>query len=363
MGDTERFWRGVALLALGLCALLVGERYVRSYLLSATEPRAVTPRTDLPGDEQRTSRIFQAASPSMVAVHAGRGSSRIDQGGGGAGAGSGFVWDKAGHIVTNHHVIEGASEIVVSMSDGRAIPARLVGDAPWADLAVLRLASAPDNLVPLPIGRSADLVVGQAVLAIGNPFGLSGTLTTGIISALDRQLPTASGRLVAGVIQTDAAINPGNSGGPLVDSAGRLIGVNTAIIAPAGAFAGVGFAIPVDTVNRIVPDLIRTGRAPLAGIGIVTVQDELAARAGIRGVIVQRVMPGGSAALAGLVGLDERGQLGDVIVAVDGRPIANVAQLDLALDRIGIGNSAQLTVVRGGRSRDVTVTVQDINVR
>lgn len=362
MGDTERFWRGVALLALGLCALLVGERYLRSYLLSATEPRVVAPRPDLAGDEQRTSRIFQAASPSTVAVHAGRGSPRIDQGGG-AGAGSGIVWDKAGHIVTNHHVIEGANEIVVSMSDGRAIPARVVGDAPWADLAVLRLASAPDNLVPLPIGRSADLVVGQSVLAIGNPFGLSGTLTTGIISALDRQLPTASGRLVAGVIQTDAAINPGNSGGPLVDSAGRLIGVNTAIIAPAGAFAGVGFAIPVDTVNRIVPELIRTGRAPLAGIGIVTVQDELASRAGIRGVIVQRVMPGGSAAAAGLAGLDERGQLGDVIVAVDGRAIANVAQLGLALDRIGIGNPARLTVVRGGRSRDVTVTVQDINVR
>jgi 2-alkenal reductase len=204
-------------------------------------------------------------------------------------------------------------------------------------------------------------VVGQGVLAIGNPFGLSRTLTTGIVSALDRRLPTATGRIVTGVIQTDAAINPGNSGGPLVDTAGRLIGVNTAIVSPAGASAGIGFAIPVDTVNRIVPALIREGRAPLPGIGIVAIPDEIAARAGIRGVVIRAVRAGSSAAEAGLAGLDARGQLGDLIVGVGGKPVTTFADLSLALDEIGIGKEARLAVVRDGRRRDVTVLVQDIN--
>jgi 2-alkenal reductase len=360
MTDRETFWRRVAVLALVACTLLTAERFARGWLLAATEPRPVTVRADLAPAERLTSEVFQAAAPSVVSIYAARPGRRLDADGN-AGTGSGFIWDRAGHVVTNDHVIDEASEIGVVLDDGRSIRARLVGRAPWADLAVIRLTTVPDDLKPIPIGRSSDLVVGQNVLAIGNPFGLSRTLTTGIISALDRRLPTPTGRVVAGVIQTDAAINPGNSGGPLVDSAGRLIGVNTAIIAPTGAFAGVGFAIPVDTVNRIVPALIRDGRAPLAGIGIVTLPEEVTARAGITGVVVRAVRPGGSAAAAGLVGMDQTGGLGDVIVAVEGRRVASIADMTLAFDAVGIGNRAQLTVVRNGQRRDVEVVVQDIN--
>lgn len=357
--EAERFWRRVAIVALLIGALLAGERMFRVYFLSATEPRAVVVRGDLGNAEQRVAEVFRQTAPSVVAIHAVRAGSRFDADA--VGTGSGLIWDRAGHVVTNDHVIEGASEIAVVLDDGRTLPARLVGRAPWADLAVLRLAVPLDDLRPIPIGRSSDLVVGQSVLAIGNPFGLSRTLTTGIVSAIDRRLPTATGRVVAGVIQTDAAINPGNSGGPLVDSAGRLIGVNTAIVAPSGAFAGVGFAIPVDTVNRIVPALIRDGRAPLAGIGIVAVPDELALRAGIKGVVIRSVRPGSSAAAAKLSGVDQRGEVGDVITAVAGRPIASIADLTLALEAIGIDKTARLTVMRDGRSREVDVRVEDIN--
>ncbi len=359
MSDNEQFWRRTAVVAILLCAVLSGERMLRSYLLSATEPRAVAPRETLYGDEQRTAKIFQAAAASVVAMYTVRGGRRLD--GDGGGTGSGFIWDRAGHIVTNDHVIAGASEVGVVLDDGRSVTARVIGRAPWSDLAVLRLVTPPDDLKPIPLGRSSDLVVGQSVLAIGNPFGLSRTLTTGIISALDRQLPTAAGRIVAGVIQTDAAINPGNSGGPLVDLAGRLIGVNTAIVAPSGTFAGVGFAIPADTVNRIVPALIRDGRAPLAGIGIVAVPEEVAARAGLQGVVVHSVAPGSGAAAAALTGIDASGRLGDVIIAVNGKKVTSTAEMSLALENIGIGNTAQLTVIRAGQRREVDVLVQDIN--
>jgi len=359
MGRSDEAWRIVAVVALALSGVLAVDRYWLSQPRPATEPRAVAVRSDLAPDEQRASRLFQAAAPSVVAINAIRGGGLFDVDS--AGSGSGFIWDEAGHVVTNNHVVEGATALTVVLDDGRSLAARIVGRAPWADLAVLRLERPPAGLRPIPVGTSADLVVGQTVFAIGNPFGLSRTLTTGIISALDRRLPTAAGRVVAGVIQTDAAINPGNSGGPLVDTAGRLIGVNTAIIAPSGAFAGVGFAIPVDTVNRIVPAIIRTGRAPLAGIGIAAVSEELAARAGIKGVVVQSVRPGSAAAEAGLAGLSERGELGDVIVAVGGKPVASVADLSLALEAVGIGNKARIKVVRNRVEREVEVIVQDIN--
>lgn len=360
MNASEQFWRRTAVAAIVLCGVLTGERFLRSYLLSASEPRAVATRADLHVDEQRTARIFQAAAASVVSIYTVSGGRRLDSDGGGTG--SGFIWDRAGHIVTNDHVIDGASEVGVVLDDGRALAARIVGRAPWADLAVLRLATTPDDLKPIPVGRSGDLVVGQSVLAIGNPFGLSRTLTTGIISALDRQLPTAAGRIVAGVIQTDAAINPGNSGGPLVDTAGRLIGVNTAIVAPSGSFAGVGFAIPVDAVNRIAPALIRDGRAPLAGIGIAALSEEITARAGLQGVVIQSVVPGSAAAEAGLAGLDARGRLGDMIVAVNGSKVATLPELALALEEVGIGKKAQLTVIRDGQRRDIEVAVKDINM-
>jgi 2-alkenal reductase len=289
MPSGENFWRIVAVIALAVCALLAGEQLARDYLLSAREPRAVAPLPALGPDEQHTATVFRETAPSVVSIYTRKNGDLLDAES--SGAGSGLVWDLAGHIVTNDHVAGNADEIGVVLEDGRSITARVIGRAPWADLAVLKLDAVPQDLRPLPIGRSDDLTVGRTVLAIGNPFGLSGTLTTGVISALKRELPTATGRIVTGVIQTDAAINPGNSGGPLVDSGGRLVGVNTAIIAPTGVFAGVGFAIPVDTVNRIVPDLVRTGRAPLPGIGIVTVSDQIARRAGLKGVIIQRSAP------------------------------------------------------------------------
>ncbi|MCS6781394.1 MAG: trypsin-like peptidase domain-containing protein [Geminicoccaceae bacterium] len=350
----ERFWRFAAIWALLLTTILLAERYWWDFFFAADRPRPVAPRGPLWPDEERAIALFRAVSPSVVAIV-------TRTGGEGGGTGSGFVWDRAGHIVTNHHVIEGAREIAVILDDGRIAPVRLVGAAPWTDLAVVKLDLPGLHPPPIELGSSAELAVGQTVFAIGNPFGLSRTLTQGIISALDRRLPTAGGREVAGVIQTDAAINPGNSGGPLVDTAGRLIGVNTAILAPAGAYAGIGFAVPADTVNKIVPELIRTGRVPLPGIGILVLPEEVTARAGIRGVAVQAVIPGSAAARAGLRGSDlARGRLGDVITAVDGRPVATLADLALELERVGIGNKARLEILREGRRTVIEVEVQDV---
>jgi 2-alkenal reductase len=311
-------------------------------------------RTLLRSNPPSAQAVFAAVAPSVVSIDVVRGARRAEATGGG----SGFVWDRAAHIVTNDHVIDGATAITVAIDEGRTLPATVVGRAPWADVAVLRIGEA-HGLTPLALGNSRSLVVGEPVFAVGSPFGLTRTLTTGIISALDRQLPTRGGRVVAGVIQTDAAINPGNSGGPLVNASGRLIGVNTAIIGE--TFAGIGFAIPVDTVARIVPALIRTGRAPLPGIGIATLPDETARRAGVRGVVVHSVRPDGPAARAGLTGLDDLGALGDVIIAVNGRPTPSVAHLTQALDAVGIDGVARLTLRRGEAERNVDVKVQNID--
>ena len=236
----------------------------------------------------------------------------------------------------------------------------MIGAAPDYDLAVVRLQDLRAVLRPIPIGISRNLKVGQSVFAIGNPFGLTRSLTTGIISALDRRLPTANNRKVAGVIQTDAAINPGNSGGPLLDSAGRLIGVNTAIISGTGSSAGIGFSVPVDVVNQIVPQLIKTGHVPRPGIGITVLPEEVAARAGIDGLVIADVLPGSAARKAGLRGVDGR-QLGDVITHVDGRAIRTLAEFAEALGKVGVGNRTALTVIRNGSSRSVTVTIMDIS--
>jgi 2-alkenal reductase len=226
---------------------------------------------------------------------------------------------------------------------------------------VVRLLKLPRELRPLPLGSSRDLKIGQTVYAIGNPFGLSRTLTRGLVSALDRELPTANYREVLGVIQTDAAINPGNSGGPLLDSAGRLIGVNSAIRSSSGSSSGIGFAIPADLVNRVVPALISKGRAPLPGIGITPVRPDLAARAGVSGVVIAEVARGTPAALAGLLPLNRRsGDLGDVIVAVNGRSIETLSTFVAELDRAGIDAQVELTLRRGERERRVRVKVIDL---
>ncbi len=323
------------------------------------DPRVVQARGTLAESEQATIAIFQSASPSVVLVISGGRSARgIEQ----IGGGTGFIWDEAGHVVTNNHVVQ-APEIVVRMPGGEEIQAEVIGRAPQYDIAVLRLARRPDNAPPLAIGTSADLQVGQATFAIGNPFGFDQTITSGIVSALGRQLPTQEGREIADVIQTDAAINPGNSGGPLLDSAGRVIGVTTAIYSPSGAYAGVGFAVPIDTVRRVVPQLIENGRAPIAGIGILAADQAVAARLGVEGVLIWQTSAGGPASQAGLRGTDpQRGVLGDVIVQAEGAPVRRLADLTGTLDRVGVGGEVNLTVERDGRQMQISVPVRDIGV-
>ena len=325
------------------------------------EPRAVAPRGPLLDSEKGLVALFEQAAPSVAYIT----TEWVEQTGfftvGVAqGAGSAFVWDSAGHVVTNFHVIENARKIVVKLDAGKdPIPADFVGGAPAYDLAVVKLKHIPPGLKPIPVGTSRDLKVGQSVFAIGNPFGFSRTLTTGVISALDRYLPTQDYAEIAGAIQTDAAINPGNSGGPLLDSAGRLIGVNTAIRSASGSSAGVGFSIPVDLVNRIVPQLIAHGRAASPGIGIIPFDPFVVARNGIKGVVVDRIRADTPAAKA-LKPLSRRtGELGDVITAVNGRPVETLSTFVAELDRAGIGNVAEFTVMRDGKERREKMRVID----
>jgi len=328
-----------------------------------SQPREIVPRGDLANFEKSTIGIFNAAAPSVVYIFTENaevgffGRREIRQG-----AGSGFLWDHHGHVVTNFHVIQGAERIQVRLDSGKAIGATYVGGSPDHDLAVIRLRSKPQSVQPIPLGTSQGLAVGQAVFAIGNPFGLTRTLTTGVISALDRRLPTAEGREVMGVIQTDAAINPGNSGGPLIDSAGRLIGVNTAIISGTGSSAGIGFAVPVDVVNRVIPKLITNGKVPRPGIGIIILDEEVAAGLGVVGVVIDRVIPGSEAERAGLEGIDFRNRLlGDVIVGVDNKQVENIDDFMRILGDCEIGQVILLDVLRGDQNRKVEVKVMDIS--
>jgi 2-alkenal reductase len=351
----------VILVVLGVYAL---QPYIERQFFSATTSRPVEARGDLADFEKLTIDIFDRVAPSVVQVagrSAGGGITRPDWEDAQVQSGTGFVWDKAGHIVTNNHVVQGVPNVLVRFASGEVLKAQIVGGAANYDLAVIRVAGARQLPPPIPVGSSADLKVGQAAFAIGNPFGLDQSLTTGVISALRRRLPTSGGREISNVIQTDAAINPGNSGGPLLDSAGRLIGVNTAIFSPSGAYAGIGFAIPVDVVNRVVPELIRSGRVPTPGIGIVAANEAAAARMGIEGVIIVRIMPGSPAERAGLRGVDAAtGALGDVIVAADGRPVRRLADLTDQLERVGVGKTIALTLNRGGSRTSVQIETTDI---
>lgn len=267
------------------------------------------------------------------------------------GSGSGFVWDKSGTIVTNFHVIQQADRITITLSDNSTWQAKVIGRAPEKDLAVLKIDAPADKLKPLLRGNSNDLQVGRKVLAIGNPFGLDTTLTVGVVSALGREIKSVSGRRIRDVIQTDAAINPGNSGGPLLNSAGELIGVNTAIFSPSGASAGVGFAIPVNTVTKTVTQLIEHGRIVRPILGIETAPDSWARRYGIKGVVVVAVTRGLPAAEAGMEGLRRRRAgdllLGDVIIGIEGEAVVTSDDLMEVLERHKPGDQVTVTTQRG----------------
>jgi len=332
----------------------------------ASYEREVLPRTDLTKEEMATIELFENAAPSVAFINTSnyrrdywsRDISEIPRG-----SGSGFVWDNDGHIVTNYHVIENADKATVTLADGQTHDADLVGYAPEKDLAILKIDIATDKLSPIPIGTSEDLLVGQFVFAIGNPFGLDQTLTTGVISALGREIKSPTGIPIRNVVQTDAAINPGNSGGPLLDSQGRLVGVNTAIYSPSGAYAGIGFSIPVDEVNWVVPDLIKHGRVMRPTIGVNLFQQNLVDRAGLKGAVVSEVIDGSAAEKAGVksTSRSSRGEiiLGDIIIGLGMEKIGNHSDLVLALEKYRPGDEVVLTVMRDEKEVDLTLILDE----
>jgi S1-C subfamily serine protease len=328
------------------------------------EPRPVAPRGDLAPLEQSYIQLFKQANPSVVFINTVTQQTDIWTGDVTEvpfGTGSGFIWDKAGHIVTNFHVVNNASGAQVTLSDHKSYPARVVGVSPNNDLAVLQISAPADLLRPIVLGSSHDLQVGQMVLAIGDPFGLDQTLTTGIISALGRAIRSPAGNAISNVIQTDAPINPGNSGGPLIDSAGRLIGVNAAIVSPSGSSAGIGFAIPVDTVNRVVPQLIKNGHVARPKIG-VQLSDQLSriitSQMGVQGVVILKVDADSPAAAAGLRGTRRApGGIipGDVIQKVGDTPVATSEDFYSALENYKAGDTINLQVYRESQTLNVPV--------
>jgi 2-alkenal reductase len=350
------------LVALTLLPALVAQP-CKGELSSAATLRAIETRGELTTVERSTIALFKRVSPSVLQVVVKtEKTGDLFSSGSGEQSGTGFIWDPAGHVVTNNHVVKGATSISVRLATGEVVSADIVGVAPNYDLAVIRLQGPQQLPPPISIGTSADLQVGQLAFAIGNPFGLDQSLTAGIISALKRRLPTTEGHEISNVIQTDAAINPGNSGGPLLDSAGRLIGVNTAIVAPVNI--GVGFAIPVDVVNRVVTEVIRTGRVPTPGIGIVPADEATATRLGVAGIIIMQIVPGSPAEKAGLRAVDTRRQkLGDVIVAADGKSMHRLPDLTNEFEQIGVGGKVHLTLDRDGQKVEIELPIADIGAR
>lgn len=330
------------------------------------QPRPVAKASALPHDEQRTIHVFERNSPSVVYIATTRRvldlwtrnvSERP------SGTGTGFVWDREGHIVTNYHVISGHRTAKVRLSDQRIFDAEVVGTSPEHDLAVIKLRDTRDIPAPVQIGRSRDLKVGQKVLAIGNPFGLDHTLTVGVVSALDRSID-ASDSTMENLIQTDAAINPGNSGGPLLDSSGRVIGVNMAIYSPSGASAGIGFAIPVDIVNRVIPQLIQHGRyvRPILGVTLNDdVSRQVSQRLNTQGILVLRVQPGSPAEQAGIRGTELTAKddllLGDIIQSIDGKAIQKSSDLTGILENYRLNDVVTVRLLRDGSQ------VVDVDVR
>ena len=324
--------------------------------------------TNLLPDERNTVEVFEAAAPSVVFITTttrqmnwfSMEATEIPQG-----SGSGFIWDSDGAIVTNYHVVASGGNLSVTLSDGSNFKASVVGSEPGKDIAVLRINAPKSKLKPVTVGSSEKLIVGQKVLAIGNPFGLDQTLTVGIVSALGRQIRSPSDRTISDVIQTDAAINPGNSGGPLLDSQGRVIGVNTAIVSPSGAYAGIGFAVPVNTVSAIVPELIKHGKVTRPGLGVSILSDSVARRLDIKGVIIGEVATGSEAERAGLQGIQRNSEgellLGDVIIGVDDKTVEDIDGLADALEKHKIGDTVTVKILRDGKEMSTKIRLQEIS--
>lgn len=330
--------------------------------------RNISPRGDLAADEKSTIELFEKSKDTVVFISTRhqvmdfwtRNVYSMPRG-----TGSGFIWDEAGHVITNYHVIEGASEAWVKLADGRDYRAALIGASPQHDIAVLRIGVGFKRPPPVPIGTSHDLKVGQKVFAIGNPFGLDWTLTNGIISALDRSLGGENRTVIEHLIQTDAAINPGNSGGPLLDSAGRLIGINTAIYSPSGASAGIGFAVPVDTVMRVVPHIISKGKYISPSLGIEVndaVNQQLARILHVQGVAILKIHPGSAAEKAGLrsatIYRDGRISAGDIIIGIEGKQVDSVGKLLARLDDFKVGDTVRIGIFRDSKQIEVEAVLQ-----
>ena len=345
------------------CALLI-------VLMFSANLSAKTISTLLP-DEKNTISVFQRASSNVVYVHRLRTvmTQSFQRYQVPSGAGSGIIWDKKGHVVTNYHVIRGARQLAVTLGE-RTFKATLVGAEPRKDVAVLRIDSSKAknglaSIKPLSVADSDSLIVGQKTIAIGNPFGLDHSLTTGVISALGRQVPGVGGVRINDMIQTDASINPGNSGGPLLNSAGQLIGMNTMIFSKSGTSSGIGFAVPADDIKRIVDQIIKRGRVVLPGIGFQRIEPHLARELGIRkGILIARVIDGSPAERAGLRGTyrDRYGQLhlGDIIVGMNGHVIKNYSDLYNLLSDLTVGDTITLTLLRNKRRMQVKIKTVDI---
>jgi len=336
----------------------------RSLYDPEAESRPVTARGDLAADEQNTIALFESTSTSVVyitTIELRRNLFSLNVYEIPQGTGSGLIWDRDGRIVTNYHVIEDANRVEVTLADHSTWKGTVVGVSPDKDLAVLQISAPSDRLNPIMIGESENLRVGQKVFAIGNPFGLDQTMTTGIVSALGREIQSVSGRTIQGVIQTDAAINPGNSGGPLLDSAGRLIGINTAIYSPSGASAGIGFAVPVNIVNRVVPEIIKYGRAVKPGLGVTIANNQIARRFGVKGVLLINIQPGSAAEKAGLRGTRRIGNeivLGDIIELVNNTAVSSFDDLMNEFDRYRVGDEIVLGIIRDDRRIDIRVALE-----
>ena len=370
-----RFGRSSSLPLGALGALAIAGLYASR----AWGPKASTPADFLPltgadalavdAAERRFTALFEARRRSVVHIDAARedtgrgfflGSDNRQR----TGLGSGVVWDRAGHVLTNLHLLAGSSAAIVRLADGSEWRARLVGTAPGHDLAVLAIDAPPERLEPLPLGDSAALRVGQRAAAIGNPFGLDWTLTSGIVSGLGRVVETDWGLVLDGLIQTDAAIHPGNSGGPLLDAQGRLIGLNTALAKEAGGTAAFGFAVPVDSLARFVPQILSRGSLPRAGIGVRLLEDRSVLELGLEGAVIAAVLDGSPAARAGLqpASVSDAGELipGDRILAVDSQPVRQNRDLASILARRSVGERVRIAVAREGRTREVELELGDV---